>query len=275
MSGRRRRRSSRRQRPSLRAREVAASADQQRRERQQLLRQREARQRELQLRRQQRALEQQLRENKRQDIQLNQQLQQAEFNSQYNTAREMLRKMSSVRQRQIPDADDLSHAREYAQLYGMPIVRALPPPPHQPFFFDPVTNAATYIDPRDVQAHEVYQALGPARPVPPGPSVVHAFDSDGDAEMETAKEGVGESDDDDVGDSDAQQLFSGSRPASPGLLGKLALGDEGGGDFSFEDLKNDPVIGAGRGGRRKRRKKKTRRKRGRKRRKRQTRGRRR
>ena len=250
MSGRRR--SSRPQRPSLRAREVESA-------------------------RQRRALEQQQQENKTQDIRLGHQLQQAEFNSQYNTAREMLKKMTApgVDQRTIPDAPTMETAREYAQRLGMPIVRALPPNPHQPFFFDPVTNAATYIDPRDVQAHEVHQELGPARPVPPGPSVVHAFDSDGDAEMETAKEGVGESDDDDVGDSDAQQLFSGSRPASPGLLGALALGDEGGGDFSFEDLEHDPVIGAGRGGRRKRRKKKTRRKRGRKRRKRQTRGRRR
>ena len=267
MSGRRRRRSSRPQRPSLRAQEVAAAASQRRRERQQLLRQREARQRELQQRRQQRALEQQLQENKTQEIQLDQQLQQAEFNSQYNTAREMLRKMSSVEQRQIPDADDLSHAREYAQLYGMPIVRALPPPPHQPFFFDPETNAATYIDPLDVQVHEVYQALGPARPPPSGPSIVHAFDSDSDAEMgATEGKGGGSDDDDDVGDADAQQLCSGSRPASPGLLGALALGDEGGGGFSFEDLEDDPVIGAGRGGRRKRRKKKTRRKRRRKRR---------
>ena len=253
MSGRRR--SSRRPRPSRRAREADASAGRRRLERQQhqqLLRQREARQRELQLRRQQRANA-------------------AETSRQYGVAETMLGKMSVAGQTHIPDAPSMEDARDLAR-QGYPIVRALPPHPHKPFYFDIMTPGhmhSTYINPEDVREER-------RRLVEEEEKAEHQRRLNSlAARLATPASSAPSSPRTDI----SSLPRTGGRGAIPSMMQHMEYSDDDDDEeelpFTLEELESEKHLWGDKGGGRRRRKKKTRRKRRGKRRKRKTKGRRR
>jgi len=163
----------------------------------------------------------------------------------------MLGKMSVAGQTHIPDAPSMEDARDLAR-QGYPIVRALPPHPHKPFYFDITTPGhmhSTYINPEDVreERRRLVEELEHQRRLN-SLAATPASSAPSSPRPPSMMQHMEYSDDDD----DGEEL-----------------------PFTLEELESEKHLWGDKGGGRRRRKKKTRRKRRGKRRKRKTKGRRR